>query len=274
MDIAVTKSIGDNGKHLHACCNVNAVTNTTNLGVIQPAVNVLAVSFKYDPIITYTMNSMTEEERIAYLDTFFRVIMKTSILSKATIYEASSWQSCLIVVPPGSKVDSMRVMIPAGGLGVIAKIGLGGLKKVLAEVPSAINEYKTKYLGKRPYFYIYFVATLEEGRGKGLASRIIQDVLEVARARRVPVWIEATTEKSKSVYARQGFKSLGTIILGKGTAGADGMPKKGGEGVNWYPMLWEPEDTAKGDKLQDKPEVKKDQETPGDKSPANEVTSE
>ena len=56
----------------------------------------------------------------------------------------------------------------------------------------------------------------------------------------MPIWLEATTMRSRDVYLKLGFKVVEEMVLGKGEAGADGRAKKGGEGVKIWAMIWRP----------------------------------
>ena len=145
---------------------------------------------------------------------------------------------------PGQNPASLRTMIPAGGLKVLKAVGVSGIKKMMVELPGYTDKYKADAMGKQRYYYVFFIATMEEGRGKGLATKILNEVTQKAQAEGVPVWLEASSEKSKRIYERAGFETLGTIVLGKGEAAADGSPKKGGEGVKIFPMIWRPKTTS------------------------------
>ncbi|CAM6087000.1 unnamed protein product [Calypogeia fissa] len=57
----------------------------------------------------------------------------------------------------------------------------------------------------------------------------------------LPVWLEATTEKSMRLYLQFGWELVEEMVLGKGKAKADGtLTKKGGEGVKIWAMVWWP----------------------------------
>lgn len=43
------------------------------------------------------------------------------------------------------------------------------------------------------------------------------------------------------LYAKLGFKTVHTVVVGKGEAGPDGRRKKGGEGVKIWAMIYEPD---------------------------------
>ena len=98
---------------------------------------------------------------------------------------------------------------------------------------------------KEKYFYIFFVGTREDCRGRGLASSLIRHYQKIATEANVPVWLEATTAKSRDIYLKLGFEVVEEIVLGKGRVGGDGLVVKGkGEeamGVRVWGMVWRPE---------------------------------
>ena len=59
--------------------------------------------------------------------------------------------------------------------------------------------------GVTEFYYLFFVATREDARGKGLSSALIGRLQDRARGDGLPVWLEATTEHSAGVYAKLGF---------------------------------------------------------------------
>ena len=48
----------------------------------------------------------------------------------------------------------------------------------------------------------------------------------------LPIWLEATTAKSRDIYAKCGFEVVQEMKLGKGTHAATGLREKGGPGVS------------------------------------------
>jgi GNAT superfamily N-acetyltransferase len=117
---------------------------------------------------------------------------------------------------------------------------------MLREFEPATKRVRKSVLGAtQQFYYLFFIAAREDARGKGLSSALIRQLQERARGEGVPVWLEATTEHSAGVYARLGFERCGTVVLGKGKVGADGIGKAGGEGVSIYCMVWWPEKKEK-----------------------------
>lgn len=54
-----------------------------------------------------------------------------------------------------------------------------------------------------------------------------------------PAWLEATTEKSKAIYEKLGFESVGAgfVRIGAGEVNEMGQTEKGGQGVKLFPMI-------------------------------------
>lgn len=101
---------------------------------------------------------------------------------------------------------------------------------------------KTKALsGEKKFYYVFFIGTAEESRGKGLCSAIMRGYQDLATRDNIPVCLEATTEKSMLIYKKLGWETVEEVLLGEGKANADGLPCAGGEGVRVRSMIWKPE---------------------------------
>lgn len=90
------------------------------------------------------------------------------------------------------------------------------------------------------HWYVFIMGTEVSKRHQGLASALIQNVMERARNDKRPVWLEATTRNSHRLYTRQGFQTVGEVVLGKGQVDSDGLSSKGGPGVTIWAMYWRP----------------------------------
>lgn len=107
------------------------------------------------------------------------------------------------------------------------------------------------------YFYIAMLGTMEEARGKGLASAFVRLVKEQARKAGEPVWLETSTDNAKRMYERCGFREVDMARLGVGDVNEDGWSTAKGregegtepKGVRCWAMAWWPEwetDEGKG----------------------------
>ena len=113
---------------------------------------------------------------------------------------------------------------------------------MLRELSPATAAVKAKTLKKgEKYYYVFFLGTREEGRGKGLCSAIVKRYQDLAKRDGVPIYMEAATEYCWGLYKKLGFMTVEEIWLGKGKASADGTQSLGGPGFKIWGMIWRPE---------------------------------
>ena len=167
-----------------------------------------------------------------------------AMLNSAIFQEASDWSSVAVWMPPGKKVDNPFTMLQTGIVQALLKLGFSGIKKMLWDYQGQTEKLKAKELGGQKFWYLFFIATVVEARGQGLASKVVEGWKSVARKDGVPIWLEATTEHSQKIYAKCGFKVVGEVVLGNGTHAASGIEEKGGPGVKAWGMVWKPEKEA------------------------------
>lgn len=91
------------------------------------------------------------------------------------------------------------------------------------------------------YYYVFFLGTREDGRGRGLCSAMVKHYQATAATEQVAIYMEAATEYSWRLYEGLGFVTVDEIVLGKGTAAADGTACAGGPGLTIWGMIWRPE---------------------------------
>jgi hypothetical protein len=112
---------------------------------------------------------------------------------------------------------------------------------MLSEFQPLSDAMKAKALaGQEGYYYVFFVATRMDSRGRGLCSTIMRKYQEIASRDLLPIWLEATTETSMNLYLKLGWEVIDAIVLGKGKAGADGAQCKDGGGLKVWGMIWRP----------------------------------
>lgn len=62
-----------------------------------------------------------------------------------------------------------------------------------------------------PHWYLSDLVVAEEGRGRGVGSRLLDVGLRRADESNLPSYLEATTEGSRRLYERHGFRGIGAM---------------------------------------------------------------
>ncbi|OQE00831.1 hypothetical protein PENVUL_c045G01183 [Penicillium vulpinum] len=197
--------------------------------------------FDTDSVIAYMLLGLSQQERLAYLPTYWTTLIKSALLNHAVITEADDWKAASVMIPPGRYVDNFWTLVWSGFLSVLWKIGLPGLKRLWFEFSGMTDNAKRIGLrGQNKYYYIFSIGTEQEHRGKGLAKAIMRDHQQTAQAANLPIWLEATTSGSRALYLSMGFEEVEEIQLGKGKVAADASLESGGPGVSLWAMVWWP----------------------------------
>ena len=239
-----------NGVQLPVPTSSKNITTTTSTGekYIERHTALLAPVFATDPVFQYMLSSLTSAQYAAYQPKYMYTLLRASQLNDGIFVEADDWACAAVWMPPGKRPDNEFTIIQAGFLGVIWTLGIGGARKMLVEFGGQVDRLKGEFLvdaqtGRRlkRYHYLWFIGTDMKARGRGLASRVIRAKQEEVRGEGLPIWLEATTARSRDVYAKSGFRTVGEIGLRRGTHARTGEPEVGGEGVTVYAMIWRPE---------------------------------
>ena len=213
---------------------------------MNPVTNVLTEAFaNSDPVFRWLLLDHTpgavQEAKLHQLLTGFT---RAAALNDAVFAEAGGDFGCVaILMPPGKRVDNPWTMLQAGLIPAMMSIGVGGFKRAVFEYSDVTHAMLPQVFTKeelKKYWYIFIIGTKLDRRRQGLASALLRHAQETGRKDGAPLWLEATTESSRDLYVKHGFKVVGEIVLGEGKVERDGLPKRGGEGVTIWGMYWRP----------------------------------
>lgn len=226
------------------------VATSHGRGIVPAAAKVYEHAFRSDPVMAYYFPDYTLARRKAAFHDFFTRLLTAAALNFAIIYSASTassnssdCSSFAFLMLPGKTVDNPLTLIPAGIIGALWTMGFRGCYRMLREYVPMAEAAKLKCLeGTKQYYYLFILGTHPDFEGQGLGSALVRAIQEKVQQEDelLPLWLEATTEKSMRLYSRAGFEVGGEMHLGKGWADADGMSKEGGEGVMVWGMVWWP----------------------------------
>lgn len=199
------------------------------------------------------LSSLTPKQRASYMHSYMSSLLTAAALnggifssiSPSPSPSASSpekdWHLVSVLMSPGKRVDNPLTWFQSGLVHLLWKLGYAGFRKMILEYTGLSDAVKHKALAPSArFYYLFFLGTREDCRGRGLCGQMIRHYQEAAGKEGLPIWLEATTPYSARQYERQGFEAVEGFRLGVGAVGGDGLPKKGGEGVPVVGMIWRP----------------------------------
>ncbi|RYP47449.1 hypothetical protein DL768_006511 [Monosporascus sp. mg162] len=210
---------------------------------VDKAADILAAAFDSDPVYGYFLHDIPEDRRQLSRHKALHAFIKACALNDGEIVEAADWGSCGVLMPPGRKAENPFTILQAGLIPLVMTVGVTCSRRMIYGYTGTAEELKEKVLSKEEtnaFWYVVWMGTATERRHQGLASKVLSYMQDKARGDGRPLWLEATTQNSRRLFSKHGFQDVGEIILGKGVVGPDGAPKKNGEGVTIWGMVWRP----------------------------------
>jgi hypothetical protein len=119
------------------------------------------------------------------------------------------------------------------------------LPRVLQEMNAKADKARKRVLAApRKVLHLVLIANDKEqvpaDGQKARASELIRPMVEMARSQGWPVVLEATSPRSRDIYARLGFKVAEELHLGVGRVDSDARRLEGGPGVAVWAMVFDP----------------------------------
>ena len=163
--------------------------------------NNLAVSFQGYPLFEYFAYN---NYNISKMKKFWKVSLKT--MSNRTFFLSLGEDArTLAIFSPYEKSSiSIWKYIKAGGLGMVAKMGLKSTKRMTTFEKFAM-EIKNKY-AQPGCWYLYVFVTMPEFRSKGLGSKIMKPMLKYLDDNNQDCYLETLLPINVDIYKRYGFE--------------------------------------------------------------------
>ena len=158
----------------------------------------VVTAFAADPPSRWVLR--TPEQYLTHMPTFVRHFCG-SAFDHQTSFALSDFMGAALWLPPGINPDEE---------------GIGNLiTEVMPEQDQdnvfAFFEEMDKYHPAEPVWYLAMIGVDPSCQGGGLGSALLSHTLEIVDSQHKPAYLEATTTRSRDLYARHGFETLGEI---------------------------------------------------------------
>jgi GNAT superfamily N-acetyltransferase len=158
-------------------------------------VKILTESFKHDPHITWLLEKTNNKNKLEIIINY--VVDET--FSKGTIYLTND--NLGVAMWHSKKEEKFTFEYVKRNLSFLFKIGISTVIRSLKYVEISHNHFPLK----KQFCYLYLIGVLPEGQGKGLASKLMNPVLEYCKLNNIPVFLETATPKNVEIYKKKGF---------------------------------------------------------------------
>ncbi len=167
----------------------------------------LARAFEDDPALGFLLG---DRDRLKRLELFFATELEIVAFPEEIVWAADDLSAAAIWAHPGHWRVPVRHTIREGP----AMVRVFGRRLALATWTRLRME--RRHPSKPPSYYLAAIGVAPEAQGKGLGAQLLSAMLERVDAEGAHAYLEASTTRSRALYARHGFVQTGEIQLPRG----------------------------------------------------------
>lgn len=177
------------------------------IGELDGIAGAMARAFADDPALGFLLG---EARRLERLERFFEAELRVVAFPHEIVWTTDSLVGGAIWARPGH----WRVPVSASIAEGPAMVRVFGSRLGLALWTRLRME---RLHPKQPEsYYLAAIGIAPEGQGRGVGSALMEPMLERIDAEGAPAYLEASTTRSRGLYARHGFVQTGEIRLPRG----------------------------------------------------------
>jgi ribosomal protein S18 acetylase RimI-like enzyme len=163
----------------------------------------LAEAFRDDPIFAWCIPDPRQRDRL--LRTWFRVVVD-GLLPHRETYRVAGAAGAALWVPPGT---APLTQDQEDRLGKVTA-QFGGVTPGRLEALGRLMEASHP---DEPHLYLWFAGVRTTDQCQGWGGRLLQTRLHAADQNGEPAYLEATSERNRSLYERHGFHVIGELFV-------------------------------------------------------------
>ncbi|KAK0234256.1 hypothetical protein IW262DRAFT_1452809 [Armillaria fumosa] len=147
---------------------------------------------------------------------------------------------------PGQTFDMpLGKLLKAGAWSALKGWGIRGLKRIFLDFTPPVEKallkaFKARNMDRLDSWHLLAIVVDPDWQGKGVSSLLMRDCF--SRANPKPIHLEASSPKSRDIYAHFGFEINDEHLFGKDRIDRHGLPAKGAEATGfseWVMTKWE-----------------------------------
>ncbi|KAK5165093.1 uncharacterized protein LTR77_009190 [Saxophila tyrrhenica] len=218
----------------------NIVTETTlptdsNIRVLglheyKEAALSLALAFEHDDVSRYFLDTpdrahWTKQQKWDLHLKIMEYITYAHLLKGLVLSVGPNYDCVALWMPPGKNIDDLPTIFRSGLWRLNYLLSHEGRKRFFSEFFPLLHDTKAAVLEDRDpsSWYLVYIGTKPEGRGKGYARKVVDFVAEKADREGRACYLESSNVVNEAIYRKMGFEVSRRIYLqrakeGKGAA--------------------------------------------------------
>ncbi|KAK5449908.1 hypothetical protein LTS15_008481 [Exophiala xenobiotica] len=180
----------------------------------------LAEAFRRDNVVRYAIDTpdrkhLTEAERFELHRAALEYVTYAHCLNGLVVTAGGNYDCVALWLPPGKNIDDWLTILRSGMWRLSYMLSKEGKIRFFDEFLPLLHDTKQEVLGERDAqsWYLNYVGTKPEARGKGYARKVIQHVTKLADGQGLPCYLESSHDINMVIYGKLGFDVRKQIFL-------------------------------------------------------------
>jgi ribosomal protein S18 acetylase RimI-like enzyme len=170
-------------------------------------INILSQSFRSDPHVSWLIEESKNKSKLCVL---IEYVFGES-LERGEIYLSDDNQG--VALWNTEKKEKFSFDFIKRNLSFLFQVGLKSTVRALKTNKLVYNWYPQH----QPYCQLYLIGVLPEGQGRGLASSLMDPMIEYMKSKNIPMHLETANARNVEIYKKKGFAVYHTMTLGQNT---------------------------------------------------------
>jgi ribosomal protein S18 acetylase RimI-like enzyme len=165
--------------------------------------NILLVSFKNDPHVHFLLEESKNARKLNILMDY--VVDQT--FRQGEIYLGDDNNG--VALWDFERNEKLSLHYIWRNLDFLIRIGIKPVIRIVKSEAHVHNNFR-----KYPrYCHLYMIGVLPEAQGKGLASTLMNPMLQTMKENSIPVFLETANLRNVGIYKKKGFKIFETLTV-------------------------------------------------------------
>jgi len=183
----------------------------------------LAHAFAVDDVAMYFIDTpdrphWTAEQKWDLHLSIMEYIVYAHFLDGLVTTVGEGYGAVALWMPPGKNMDSLWTQLRSGMWRLNYKLSAEGRERFFTEFLPMLHDTKHAVLGHRDddSWYLVYLDTRPEGRGKGYARKLMEHVSQQADRDGRPCYLESSSAINVKIYEKMGYDVREKLLLTRG----------------------------------------------------------